>query len=201
MPELLTDLEHQILQYLCDYLREHTYQPSIREIGRRFNIKSTKTVSEHLQSLADKGWVERDPSRSRGVRILNLDLYGSRSPFGPETTSAEIADAANAGEDKQRFEATSPGASGTGVQPGDQLFTTPAVEQELRDGDIVAVRHGNELTAGRCKQHGSGMLLEWVAGMMLPLRPERSRDLEVLGRVHGFFRPTRRLTRAAGAES
>src|SRR3712207_9577286 len=51
-----------------------SYQPSIREIGKRFGIKSTKTVSEHLQSLADKGYIERDASRSRGVKILGMNL-------------------------------------------------------------------------------------------------------------------------------
>ena len=70
----LTDLEQRILDYMVLYLRTHTYQPSIREIGHHFGIKSTKTVSELLQSLAEKGVVERDPSRSRGIRILGLDL-------------------------------------------------------------------------------------------------------------------------------
>ncbi|MGH7483312.1 MAG: hypothetical protein ACRELV_14255 [Longimicrobiales bacterium] len=187
MPEQLTELEHQILQYLVDYLREHTYQPSIREIGRRFGIKSTKTVSEHLQSLANKGWIERDPSRSRGVRILNLDLYGGRTPFKAEPHELRLT--AASGRDGARFEATSAGASGTGVRTGDQLLVEPVGESQLRDGDVIAARHGTELTAGRCKRHGTGLLMEWAAGMMLPIRPERSRDLEILGRVIGFFRP------------
>jgi hypothetical protein len=72
MPEPLTDLERRVLEYLVQYLRSNTYQPSIREIGREFALKSTKTVSELLQSLADKGWIERDPSRSRGVRLLGV---------------------------------------------------------------------------------------------------------------------------------
>ena len=59
---------------MVSYLRSNTYQPSIREIGQHFGIRSTKTVSEHLQALADKGFVERDPSRSRGIRILGVDL-------------------------------------------------------------------------------------------------------------------------------
>lgn len=74
MPEPLTELERRILEYMVDYLRERTYQPSIREIGRQFGIRSTKTVSEYLQALANKGWIERDPSRSRGVRLLGVDL-------------------------------------------------------------------------------------------------------------------------------
>src|SRR5688500_1039995 len=77
MPRPLTSLERRILDYIVEYLRRNTYQPSIREIGGRFGIKSTKTVSEYLQSLADKGWIERDSSRSRGVRVIGLDMHPS----------------------------------------------------------------------------------------------------------------------------
>ena len=70
----LNEIEKRILDFMVSYLRSNTYQPSIREIGRRFSIKSTKTVSEHLQALADKGFIERDPSRSRGIRLLGVDL-------------------------------------------------------------------------------------------------------------------------------
>jgi repressor LexA len=77
MPEKLTDIERDVLEYLVWYLRKNTYQPSIREIGLRFGIRSTKTVSELLQSLADKGWIERDPARSRGVKLLGLDLHST----------------------------------------------------------------------------------------------------------------------------
>ncbi len=74
MPVVLSDLERRILDYMVQYLRTHTYQPSIREIGEEFGIRSTKTVSEHLGALAEKGYLERDPSRSRGIRILGVDL-------------------------------------------------------------------------------------------------------------------------------
>ena len=70
MPDPLTHIERKVYNYLLDFLSQNTYQPSVREIGRRFKIKSTKTVSELLQSLAKKGYIERDPSRSRGVRLL-----------------------------------------------------------------------------------------------------------------------------------
>ena len=74
MSEPLSKIERRILDYLVDYLKRNTYQPSIREIGKRFGIKSTKTVSEYLQALADKGYIEREASRSRGVKILGLNL-------------------------------------------------------------------------------------------------------------------------------
>ena len=74
MEQSITEIERKILDFMVHYLRTNTYQPSIREIGERFGIKSTKTVSEHLQALADKGFLERDPARSRGVKILGVDL-------------------------------------------------------------------------------------------------------------------------------
>ena len=74
MPPRLNDTERGILDYMVRYLRTHTYQPSIREIGEEFGIKSTKTVSEYLRGLADKGYLERTSSRSRGVRIVGVDL-------------------------------------------------------------------------------------------------------------------------------
>ena len=56
MEQSITEIERKILDFMVHYLRSNTFQPSIREIGERFGIKSTKTVSEHLQALADKGF-------------------------------------------------------------------------------------------------------------------------------------------------
>ena len=72
MSEQLTKLESSVYHYLLDFTAENTYQPSIRDIGKQFKIKSTKTVSDLLQSLARKGYIERDPARSRGVNLLGF---------------------------------------------------------------------------------------------------------------------------------
>ena len=60
MNDPLSPLERRVYHYLLDFLAQNTYQPSVREIGRRFRIKSTKTVAEVLQALADKGFIERE---------------------------------------------------------------------------------------------------------------------------------------------
>src|SRR5438309_647883 len=81
MNDTLTPIERRVYHYLLDFLAENTYQPSIREIGRRFRIKSTKTVSDVLHSLAQKGFIERDPSRSRGVRLLGYSASSGMQPL------------------------------------------------------------------------------------------------------------------------
>lgn len=153
MPKPLTNLERRILDYLVEYLRKNTYQPSIREIGRRFGIKSTKTVSEYLQSLADKGWVERDPSRSRGVRLIGLDM-------NPETVtvprfSGSTAKHQDSVVEEFELDRKLAGGSGTfcitmngdslaadGIRDGDLLLVEPAEVGELEEGDLVFVRLG-----------------------------------------------------------
>lgn len=100
MTEALTPIERRIYNYLVEYLKRETYQPSVREIGKRFGIRSTKTVTEHLQALQRKGYLDRTPSRSRALRILGLNLspdtytiplYGEkRSESGEEEVEARL---------------------------------------------------------------------------------------------------------------
>src|SRR5687767_1651044 len=80
MAEHLTKLESSVYHYLLDFTAENTYQPSIRDIGKQFKIKSTKTVSDLLRSLADKGYIERDPTRSRGVRLVGFSGVTQAQP-------------------------------------------------------------------------------------------------------------------------
>lgn len=171
MPKPLSDLERRVLDYLIEYLRTNTYQPSIREIGREFTIKSTKTVSEVLQSLADKGWIERDPSRSRGVRLLGIELSGTVSL--PHTDSADGDAPARLELDRRlvgvngSFMATMRGnhLMEDCVRAGDLLVVTPVDASTLATGDIVYARVGADTTARRCVRRGAALLLE-------PTRPE-----------------------------
>lgn len=96
MSEVLTPIERRIYNYLVEYLKRETYQPSVREIGTRFGIRSTKTVTEHLQSLQRKGYLDRTPSRSRALRILGLNLSPETYTIplyrnaGPESAEEEV---------------------------------------------------------------------------------------------------------------
>jgi repressor LexA len=76
--ETLTDRQRQILDFLVSVVREEGRFPSYREIGRRFRLRSTATVSQHLEALARKGCLLRErmgwilPSELRGDRGLPI---------------------------------------------------------------------------------------------------------------------------------
>ena len=172
MPPPITDIERKILDFMVQYLREKTYQPSIREIGERFGIKSTKTVSEHLQALAEKGFLERDPSRSRGVRILGVDLQADTVSVPcfqsfPDDRRAEAAetfltlDRRLAGAKGGFFvRAHGGGAAALGVEDGDYLLMEPVAPEELEEGAVVVVRGEGGTTFRRCIGNGGGKRLE-----------------------------------------
>jgi repressor LexA len=207
----LSEIERKILDFMVQYLRANTYQPSIREIGERFGIKSTKTVSEHLQSLADKGWLERDPSRSRGVKILGVDLStetvsvpcfrempedrnGFRS--GKEEFHLSL-DRRLAGEGGSFFvRAGSNDLAVLGINAGDFVLVEPATLDDLEDGTIVAARLGRGSWFHRLARNGEGIVLESMlpgGGTTLVSDPGR---LQVMGRVTAFYR---RIDQSAGA--
>lgn len=206
MPEPLTSLERRILDYLVDYLRRNTYQPSIREIGRRFDIKSTKTVSEYLQALAEKGWIERDPSRSRGVRLLMLDL-------SPSTVTVPcFAQVAATGEplrhealvETYELDRKLVGEAGAfllavtdgqleydGCRGGDFLLAEAVAEEELENGDVIVARVNGEPTVKRYHRRGGEVVLEPASADYAPTLIHRGADFTVIGRVLGVVRRLR----------
>lgn len=206
MPTPLTDLERHVLDFLIAYLRRNTYQPSVREIGQRFAIKSTKTVSELLQSLADKGWIERDPSRSRGVRLLGVNLepdtvtvpwYGrgtsTESESGPEPVLEQFnLDRKLAGANGVFMVAMPDDAmAGDGIQCGDLLLVEPVERDLLEDADIILVRHAGERMVKRLIRRGTESVLEASNLDYPPMLISTLDALVVEGRVFGIVRRLR----------
>lgn len=204
MAQSMTDIERKILDYMVNYLRSNTYQPSIREIGQRFGIKSTKTVSEHLQALAEKGFLERDPSRSRGVKILGVDLHpeavtlpcfdalpGDRSAAEVDASTGRFTLDRRLAGTKGSFMVRAPGQelAAIGVMEGDWVLLEPAGLHEVPDGGVVAVELGGGPAAfRRVSRNGRGVYLQGLRAGDKPALVEGSGQARILGRVAGFIR-------------
>ena len=195
-----TDIERRILDFMVGYLRSNTCQPSIREIGERFGIKSTKTVSKHLQALAEKGFLERDPSRSRGVRILGMDLNPDAvslpcyrdlpdgnvlSPDGAESfLTLDRKLVPNRGAFVVR-------ASGDGlllgVSEGDYLLVEPTSLDQVEDGAVLVVRDGEGSTYRRVSRNGRGVYLQDLRSGHDALLVEDAGTIDLVGRVSALI--------------
>lgn len=209
MPKPLNELERKVLDYIVDYLRTNTYQPSIREIGRQFSIKSTKTVSELLQTLANKGWIERDPSRSRGVRVLGLERHPGT--VSVPVVSADLMPGADYFEVDRRFA----GAAGCflmtmpddhlleqGVRAGDLLLVEPVAATDLAEGDVVVLFLGGGPVVRRVSRPLPALTFDAAVAAEQPLSLTLEQAASVLrGRVGGVIRTLRPLARSAPAHA
>lgn len=202
MAEQLTKLESSVYHYLLDFTAENTYQPSIRDIGKQFKIKSTKTVSDLLQSLAKKGYIERDPSRSRGVNLLGFG-GGQRTQPVPYYGKIHAGEPALLPEHRNGFitidrrfvpsddvfflKVKGDSMVGRCVNDGDYVMVNP--RQEPHDQDIVAARLGEEATVKTYTRRGGSVVLEAANPSDRDIPVESGMDFGILGVVCGVFRP------------
>ena len=202
MTEPLTPLERRVYHYLIDFLAENTYQPSIREIAKKFRIKSTKTVSDLLASLSQKGFIERDQSRSRGVRIVGFSGTANTQPV-PYYGKIHAGEPALIPEHRQSFitmdrrflpsddvfflRIKGESMIGRGIFEGDYVMVSPSTR--AKDGDIVAARLGEEATVKTLTHRGATIVLEPANDAERAIEVGPRDDFAVLGVVCGVFRP------------
>ena len=202
MAEALTPLERRVYHYLIDFLAENTFQPSIRDIARKFRIKSTKTVSDLFHALANKGYILRDASRSRGVRILGFAAAGAVQPVpyyhrvhAGEATP-RVADRVGyitldrrylPTEDVFLLKVRGDGMTGRGIVDGDFALVSPS--SRAKDGDLVAARLGTEAVVRTIGHRGSTVVLESAGPSEKPHDVTARDDYALLGLVCGIFRP------------
>jgi len=78
----LTERQKQILNFIEEKIVSSGMPPTIREIGRRFNITSTNGVRSILDALEAKGFIRRQKLLSRGIEIANRGIVNlSRVPL------------------------------------------------------------------------------------------------------------------------
>jgi repressor LexA len=63
----LTDRQLEVLRFIARQIEDAGYPPTIREIGEALDIRSTNGVNDHLKALERKGFLERDPVKSRAL--------------------------------------------------------------------------------------------------------------------------------------
>jgi repressor LexA len=141
MPESLNPRQRQILDFLREHSRDHSYPPTVREIGRAVGLSSSSTVQNHLNTLETRGYITRDPAKSRTVEIV--DSAASRGPsnivhlplIGRVAAGTPVLAVENVEEHLN---------VGTEIAGGDDSYALTVhgesmIDAGIRDGDIVVV--------------------------------------------------------------
>lgn len=66
----LTKKQSEILQFVKQFIANHSYPPTTREIGKALDISSPATIHVHLSKLEEKGYIKKENSKNRAIELL-----------------------------------------------------------------------------------------------------------------------------------
>lgn len=197
----LTKRQKEIFDFIGTYLSKHGYPPTVREIGKAVGLHSSSTVHAHLSKLESLGVLKRDPSKPRAlevmvqrakkaVRPIGLPLVGQVAAGSPILAEENIEDYLEVpdvvgGEDGDYIlRVRGESMQDAGILEGDFVVVRPT--ERASDSEIVVALVGDEeATVKRFFREKDQVRLQPENKSMKPIR---SRDVRVLGRVVGVFR-------------
>jgi repressor LexA len=80
----LSQRQRAILRFIVSFREKKGYPPSIRDIGKGVGLSSSSTVYSHLNTLAERGFIHRDPSKPRAMDVLIKDRKEEAEKPRPE---------------------------------------------------------------------------------------------------------------------
>lgn len=213
----LTKRQYRVLAFLDSFVRSNGYCPSYDEVRKALGLASLATVHKHMNTLQRKGYIRRDPNRSRSIEVIDrrpmieADALSAKGEDDPgamvRTESLPLLGRIAAGRPVEAFanqEALSlqefVGNKNVYVL---QVKGDSMVEDHICDGDyvvvestsgadngdtVVALVQGNEATLKRFYRERDGRLrLQPANSSMAPIFMEQG-ELEIQGRVIGVLR-------------
>lgn len=186
-----SDKAEQILNYVNQFIHENGYAPSVREIGAAVGLRSTASVSYHLQALQEKGFLQSPGSKGMKRALVTTQRQGQIPVIGVVTAGVPILAFENQegtmswDGDPNCFALRVRGDSmvGAGILSGDKVVVRP--QQTARDGQIVVARIGDEATVKRLWRRNGEV---WLMPENENYEPIDGREAEIIGLVKAVVR-------------
>jgi repressor LexA len=137
----LSQRQEAILAFINEYMDDHGYPPSIREIGSAAGISSTSVVDYNLRVLERDGYLRRDREVSRGLGLSAAsERFGRprmvRIPLVGRIAAGEPIEAVSGEQEALEFSANLISDDCYALQVKGKSM----IEDLIDDGDIVVVR-------------------------------------------------------------
>ena len=185
-----SDKAQRIVEFVDSFIRENGYSPSVREIGEAVGLRSTASVSYHLQALQEKGLLQSPGTKGRKRSLVTSARPGQIPIVGLVTAGQPILAVENqegslAWGDPGCFGLRVRGDSmiNAGILPGDTVIVRP--QSSADDGQIVVARIGDEATVKRLSRRNGRV---WLLPENDAYDPIDGSEAELIGLVKGVVR-------------
>ena len=212
MKNKLTDRQEEILIFIQQFTSENGYPPTLREIGKHFQISSTFGVKRHLEALVKKGHINIESNASRGISMIRKNQnefpetsFNDESVFlkipvigrvaaGLPITAIEnmegslIVDPAFLKKAEDAFALRIRGDSmiNAGINDGDLVIVSP--NEQSKNGDIIVAMLNDEATVKRFELKDKKIKLIAENNAYLPIEIKSEDDFKIVGKVKGVVR-------------
>lgn len=186
-----SDKAEKILEYVNAFVRENGYAPSVREIGAAVGLRSTASVSYHIQALQDKGLLTAPGAKGRkralstGIRPGQIPVVGVVTAGVPILACENLEGTMAWDGDPECFALRVRGDSmiNAGILSGDKVVVRP--QQTAMDGQIVVARIGDEATVKRLRRRNGEI---WLMPENDNYEPIDGSEAELIGFVKAVVR-------------
>jgi repressor LexA len=174
MSEPLTERQTEILKLIKDLTEVSGFPPTRAEIADRMGFRSVNAAEQHLRALERKGVLEITAGSSRGIkvrerggpktgRLLELPVIGRVAAGSPILAEAHVQ--ARYQVDPNLFtpradyllQVRGLSMRDAGILEGDLLAVHKT--DDVRSGQIVVARIGDEVTVKRLRRRGNSLQL------------------------------------------
>ena len=195
---MLNERAREIYQFIQRYRREKGSAPTIREIGRQFEISSTNGVRYYLNLLEKAGYIRRTGGISRGIGpsresgthgIPVLGRVAAGQPIlAEENWSGSLELTGMFGETERLFALQVRGDSmiDAGILPGDYVIVHK--QETARPGETVVALVGEEATVKYYQPRRDHVELVAANEKYQPIVVKEDPDFRILGTVRGVIR-------------
>lgn len=208
---VLSKREKAILRFIEKQVKENSYPPSVREIGKAVGLSSTATVHGYLAKLEQKGYIKKENQKGRTLKLLKSengktpsqegkDFYSGKElvevpVIGKITAGAPILAVENVTDtfpipvdfvgNSESFMLTVRGESmiEAGILNGDYILVKK--QNTANNGEIVVALIEDEATVKTFYKEKDHIRLQPENSTMDPIIVP---NCEILGKVIGVFR-------------
>lgn len=207
MSAKITKRQQAVLDNIEKHIREKGFGPTVREVCQDLGLSSPSTVHVHLKALEEKGYIKRDPLKSRSIsltypietvksaaeksfsKVISVPLVGNVAAGTPilaeENITDNIALPTDIVGDAPSFALSVRGDSMVEIGINDGDYVVVKEQRVANNGDIVVAIIDDGATVKRFYKERNHIRLQPENSSM---RPIIVKDCIIAGKVVAVFR-------------